>query len=71
VIKVDGSDHHRLVEHSLGAEFNGWIPDGRILFSSEAAGTSDVYLINADGTRLVKLTGDATHDRHAVWVSPP
>ncbi len=36
------------------------MPDGRILYSSFAAGTADLFLMNADGSNPVQLTSDAS-----------
>lgn len=55
-----------------------WTPDGRILFTSTRSGTSDIWIMNADGTGVRQLTTDtgglnwrprATPDgRHIVFV---
>lgn len=68
VIGVDGSGHRRLTGHGTMTAFNGWSNDGRITFTSDAAGTMDIYVIKPDGSGLVNLTGSATHDGYALWV---
>lgn len=35
------------------------MPDGRILYTVGAAGTSDVFVVNADGTNARQLTSNA------------
>ena len=36
-----------------------WTPDGRIVYTTEASGNPDVWIMNADGTRRVQLTSTA------------
>nr|MDQ2937971.1 protein kinase [Acidobacteriota bacterium] len=43
-----------------GASGLALMPDGRILYSSFAAGTADLFLMNADGSNPVQLTSDAS-----------
>ncbi len=33
-----------------------WTPDGRIVYTTEASGNPDIWIMNADGTRRVQLT---------------
>jgi Tol biopolymer transport system component len=40
---------------------------GRILFYSERDGNNEIYLMNADGTGLERLTDDPADDRDPVW----
>ena len=43
-------------------------PDGsRIAFTSAADGNSEIYIMNADGSRLVRLTRDAAEDIQPSW----
>jgi len=45
-----------------------WSPDGRqLVFTGYQGGLSDLYLINADGTDLRRLTNDRYADLHPVW----
>jgi Tol biopolymer transport system component len=55
-----------------------WTPDGRIVYTTEASGNPDIWIMNADGSRRVQLTSNpgldisprVTHDgRHIVFVS--
>jgi Tol biopolymer transport system component len=39
-----------------GARGLEWAPDGRIVYTSEASGNLDVWIMNADGSRRVQLT---------------
>lgn len=47
-----------------------WSPDGtRLAFESDrvAAGDGDIYVVNYDGSRLVRLTSDGSNDRQPAW----
>ena len=45
-----------------------WSPDGtRLLFQSERSGGTDIYVMNADGTGLARLTDHPAADTHARW----
>ena len=55
-IDADGKDLTRLT-HSPGPDFDpSWSPDGmRIAFRSERSGESEIWVMNADGTRQRRL----------------
>jgi len=45
-----------------------WSPDGRqLVFTGYEGGLSDLYLVNADGSNLRRLTNDRYADLHPVW----
>ncbi len=47
-----------------------WSPDGRrVLFSSvrDGARWADIFVMEADGTRVIDLTADSDDDREPVW----
>jgi TolB protein len=45
-----------------------WSPDGIwILFDSKRDGNSDLWVVNADGTGLQKLTTSSAHDLNPAW----
>ena len=45
-----------------------WSPDGaRIVFVCRWATTTDICVVNRDGTGLVRLTDDAQRDDHPAW----
>ena len=55
-----------------------WTPDGRIVYTTEASGNPDIWIMNVDGTRRIQLTSTpgldlfprVTHDgRSIVFVS--
>lgn len=72
VIRADGSGLSRLTDPRAGTQFNGWSPDGRVTFTSTAAGTSDVYLIDPDGTGQINLTNTSdSNESGALWLPRP
>jgi Tol biopolymer transport system component len=46
-----------------------WTPDGRLVFSSNDGGQSDIWSMNADGSNRKQITSDAYRDE-ALAVSP-
>lgn len=45
-----------------------WSPDGtRIAFVSDREGNGDIYLVDADGSNLRRLTTDPAYDGHPAW----
>jgi Tol biopolymer transport system component/predicted Ser/Thr protein kinase len=46
-----------------------WTPDGRIVFSSNASGDEDIWIMDADGSNQRQLTSNARINRHPA-VSP-
>ena len=74
LVDVGTSTTRRLAEPSTEAEFLGWSPQGnRMLFMISERGqtgaiSSDIHVVNADGTGMVNLTRNAAFDTEAVWV---
>jgi serine/threonine protein kinase len=48
--------------------FNGvaWAPDGRIVYTSTASGSGDLWIIERDGSNPRRLTSDGRSDRHPI-----
>ncbi|MCH8179101.1 MAG: cytochrome P450 [Proteobacteria bacterium] len=69
LINVDGSEKRSLLEHPADDKEPSWSPNGtRIAFVSSRDGKPDIFLINADGTGLRKLTTDPTlSPQSPVW----
>jgi TolB protein len=45
-----------------------WSPDGtRIAYSGNQAGNFELYLMNADGTRHVRVTNNEDFDEQPAW----
>ena len=43
------------------------VPEGRIVFSSDRDGDSEIYVVNADGTRLRQITRNRVDDSVPSW----
>jgi hypothetical protein len=68
-VNPDGTDRRALTStpRTLRAFDPGWAPDGnRIAFFNGGPGVAGVYVINADGTGLRRVTNGA-QDRHPTW----
>lgn len=63
----DGSNAREIVSDTLFSAIAAWLPDGsRIVFSGEREGNADLYVVNADGSGVTRLTDDPATD-----VTPP
>ena len=68
-VNADGSDRRQLTStpRTLRAFDPAWAPDGnRIAFFNGGPGVGGVYVVNADGTGLRRVTNGA-QDRHPTW----
>jgi TolB protein len=65
------SDGQKRVQLTTGPGIDdspSWSPDGRhIVFSSTADGKSHIYMINADGKDLERITFTGTHNSAPAW----
>ena len=78
-MNADGQNQHRLTdEHGdpstpAGLEFQiepSWSPDGTMIaFASSREGSSDIYVMNEDGTGTRRLTSSAENDQDPSWSS--
>jgi len=60
-MNLDGSDMQRLTFDPAWDGTPDWSPDGKkIVFSSDRAGSKDLYVMNADGTEVRQLTKTET-----------
>jgi Tol biopolymer transport system component len=66
IVDLDGSDPVDLTD---GDDFDpSWSPDGSsVVFTRTVGGNADVYVIDADGSNLRRLTNDPAADRSPAW----
>src|SRR5690606_15711847 len=69
IIDVERNREERRIEVDLnGVTTPSWSPDGRrLMFSGLDGGIGDLFIINADGTGLQRLTNDRYAEFHPVW----
>jgi TolB protein len=57
VMEANGANVRRLTTNLHAQAQPSWSPDGRrILFSGAPGGAADVYVVNVDGTGVLRLT---------------
>lgn len=68
-MNADGSGVTRLTHTGFRLDWqHTWNPDGeRIAFSSRRDGDFEIYVMNADGTGLARLTDNDAADKHPAW----
>lgn len=71
VIGADGQNNHSLTRDSpRPVEFGAltWSPDGHsIAYATDRTGNGDIYVIDADGRKKVRLTSSAASDIDPSW----
>jgi Tol biopolymer transport system component len=76
VMAADGGGERRLTRADTGTDeavlfFQiepAWSPDGaKIAFTSRRSGTSDIYVMRADGTGTTRVTSTTEDDTHPTW----
>jgi Tol biopolymer transport system component len=69
IVDADGSGlTGPLVPYGVNHFEPAWSPDGRkIAFQSMDYGTYDIFVVNADGSGLMRLTDDALGDWEPAW----
>ena len=66
-MNADGSEQRRLTSEAWGGEL-AWSPLGnKIAFVSRRDGNAEIYVMNADGSGLRRLTRNTVGDRNPVW----
>ncbi len=66
-IHADGSGYIRLTDGPRDL-WTSWSPDGaRIAYASSKEDNTDIYLMNPDGSRPLRLTTDPAEDTHPDW----
>jgi Tol biopolymer transport system component len=57
MMNADGSNQTRLTNHTARDVYPVWSPDGtRIMFVSNRDGASEIYMMNTDGSNVVRIT---------------
>jgi Tol biopolymer transport system component len=71
-MNADGTNKRTLTEENYDAEYASWSPDGnKIVFTSNKTDNQyDVYVVNADGTNMVRLTESTGTDFSPIWLLP-
>jgi Tol biopolymer transport system component len=71
IVQVDPADAGSLVPLLANGDLNqqaAWSPDGtRIAFSGTVDGNADIYVMDADGTHLTRLTTAPEQDAEPAW----
>jgi TolB protein len=68
LITPDGQKRVQLTTGAGVDDSPSWSPDGRhLVFSSTADGKSQIYMINADGKDLERITFTGTHNSAPAW----
>ncbi len=68
LITPDGQKRVQLTTGQGVDDSPSWSPDGRhLVFSSTAGGKSHIYMINADGKDLERITFSGTHNSAPTW----
>jgi TolB protein len=67
-MNADGSGRTQLTRNEVRDENPDWSPDGkRIAFYSERVGNAEIYVMNADGSRLKRVTRDPWYSALPRW----
>jgi len=70
-VNPDGSSPVQVTTNSVDA-YPAWSPDGsRIAFTSTRDGPGDLYVVNADGSNLQRLTTTGTYKTGTKWRKVP
>ena len=68
--KGDSNQARQIVSNKGGGRVDmSWTEDGRIVYTSNASGNPNIFIMNADGSSQIQLTGDTFVKRSPV-VSP-
>ena len=71
ILDHEGRDVASVSNHEGIDGWPAWSPDGRrLVFASERGGSSDLWLVDADGSNLERLTRDPDRDERQPWWSP-
>jgi WD40 repeat protein len=68
-MNAGGSELRNLTRNPSRDYFQTWLPGGRIVFSSDRDGDSELYVINAEGSGLRNLTREWGRTPAGPWVA--
>lgn len=69
IVGADGSNPRQLTRPAAQDVVAGWSPDGeKLVFTSDRAGTADVYAIRADGSGLRRLLAGPGSQSAEAWL---
>jgi Tol biopolymer transport system component len=79
VMNADGSNPVNLTNHPGDDKYPAWSPappyggagGSKIAFASDRDGSYDIWVMNTDGSNLVKLTDSPARDRYPIWSPAP
>jgi TolB protein len=71
-LKIAEAITNQKSDQMIGADTASWSPDGKyIIFSSNLAGDSNIYVIKPDDTGLTQITNLPGNEGGAVWSAKP
>jgi Tol biopolymer transport system component len=70
VADADGSNPRKLTKEDLRPWMAAWSPDGKQITFGSSRNDGNIYVINADGSGLKKLSGNEASDQSIVYERP-
>ena len=68
IYRMTATDLIQLTDNSWDDEYPVWSPDGeKIAFTANPDGHYDIFLMNADGSGVNRLTSSPTHEKEPAW----
>jgi len=61
-MRADGSAKRAITTTHAENGFSAWAPNDRIVFTSGTQGNHDIYVMDADGSHVTRLTDDPADD---------
>ena len=67
VMNADGTSPRKLIETDFEAQYPAWSSTGQIAFTGYRGGDFDIYTVQADGSRLTRVTKESTPENWPTW----